>query len=136
MQSKQCHCAHHTVYLSIPDVGTGWSLEHKAVIGVERRGLLFHLHSPGVKLIGAPYLEQPGSINVIAICVCSVLEGTGFSSRVQNHLALEYQQEVIWFLVLHHTHLHCTPTKLIINLNCLESRYSSLILAGLLQSTQ
>ena len=120
--------------LSIPDVGTGRCLEYKAVIGVERRGCLWHLHSPAVKVIGTSHVEQPGSIDVVAVSIRSILEATGFPSRVHHHFALEHKQEMIWLLILHNTHLHCTPTKLVINLNCLESRCSSLILTGLLQS--
>ena len=91
--------------LSIPDVGTVWSLKHKAVIGVERRGLLFHLHSPGVKLVGASDVKQPGSIDVIAVLIYSVLEATSSSSRVNHHLPLEHQQEVVRLLILNHPYL-------------------------------
>ena len=121
-------------YLSIPDVSACWCFQYKAVIGVERRGLLFHLHSSGVKLICAPYMEQPCPVHIVAVLLSTVLEATCFASRVEDHFALKHQQEVIWLLVLHHTHLNSTSTELIIKLNCLQSRCASLILAGLLYS--
>ena len=94
------------LYLSIPDVSAGRCLQYKAVVGVERRGLLFNLHSSGVKLICTSYMEQPRPVHIVAVLVNTVLEAASPSSRVYNHLAFEDQQEVIWLLVLHHTHLN------------------------------
>ena len=93
-------------YLSIPNVGTVRSLKYKTVIGVEKRGLLFHLYCSSVELVGTSHVEQPGSINIIAVLVYSVLEATSPSSGVHHHLPLEHQQEVVRFLVLNHSHLN------------------------------
>ena len=94
------------LYLSIPDVGIVWSFKHKAVIGVEKGSLLFHLHCSSVEFIGTPHVEQSGSIDIIAVLVYSVLEATSPSSRVHHHLPLEHQQEVVRLLVLNHSHLN------------------------------
>lgn len=120
-------------YLAIPDVGGLGSLQDKAVVGIEARGLLFHLNSSCIKLVGATHVEEPCAIHIVGILVVPVLEPTCPASGVNYHTSLEYQEEVVRFLALHHTYLYRGTTILVVQVDSMQSSCTSFILGRLLQ---
>lgn len=116
----------------MPDVGAGGCFKDKAVIGVERRGFLLHLDCPCVKFICSPHMEQSCPIHVIAVGVSPVLEATGPPSSMHHHPPLEDEQEVIWLLILHDTHLDRCSTILVIKLEGVDGCSCLLILGRFL----
>lgn len=104
---------HHS-HLAIPDICAGRCLKYKAVIGVERGRDLFYLYSPSVQFISPTDMKQSCTINIIAVGISTILETTGFATRMDDHLALEDQEEMIRFLVLNHSNLNRGSPKFVI----------------------
>lgn len=132
--TTSCMPAYMQPYLAIPDVGGMGSLQDKAVVGIEACGLFLHLNSSCVKLVGAAHMEQACAIHIIGILLEPVLESSCPAPRVDHHTSLEYQEEVIRLLALHHTYLYRSTTILVVQVDSMDSSSTSLILGRLLQS--
>lgn len=143
-------------YLAIPDVRLCGRLQHKAVVGVEGRSRLLHLHCAGVQGGGALDLEQAGAVHIVGVTVKAVLEARGPSTldmtgrntrgatgdtsvatavwgcshthSMDDHLPPEDLQKVLRLLVLDHAHLDRCPTVLVVQGHCVQGCSTALIL--------
>ena len=77
-------------------------------------------------------MEEAGSVHIIAVRVKPVLEPAGPASRVDDHAALEDEQEVVGLLVLDDPHLDWGTAVLVIEMDSVQSSSRLLILGGLL----
>lgn len=83
-------------YLSIPNVSGCRGFQYKTVIGVKRGCYLWNLNSTCVVLVGPSYVEQTSTINVIRICVITILETTSFSTLTTTKNKLECKSQTYW----------------------------------------
>ena len=119
-------------HLAIPDVGGLGCLQDKAVIGVKAQCLLFHLYCSRVKLVCASHVEQTCSVDIVAILVKPVLKPACPATGMNHHAPLEHQEEVVRLLALDDPYLDRGTAILVVQVHCMQSSCTALILGRLL----
>ena len=60
--------------------------------------------------------EHPGAVGIVGVVVVDVLEARGLPTGEDDHLATKHLDEMPRLAALHHAHLRCLATQLVVHL--------------------
>lgn len=94
--------------------------------------LNFHLNVITSEFMIIIYSNADANMVILMVSDEITIEWRCLATIQNNHLATEESKKVCWLLALHHPHLHCCTTQLIIQFYCLECSSTLLILRWVL----